>query len=67
MKKVDIVYFRKKESALDGKLVISVVDNIERGRDNIISMVSVKYFNGMNNKKTVHTQNYQEIGQALGY
>ena len=50
LKQGDLVYFRKKESALDGKWVIGIVEDIERGRDNIIRMVSIKYFNGM--KKT---------------
>ena len=48
LKKGDLVYFRKKESGLDGKWVIGMVEDIERGRDNIIRMVNVKYFNGHN-------------------
>ena len=50
LKQGDLVYFRKIESAFDGKWVIGIVEDIERGRDNIIRMVSIKYFNGM--KKT---------------
>ena len=44
----DLVYFRKKESGLNGKWVIGKVEEVERGRDNIIRMVRVKYFNGHN-------------------
>ena len=48
LKQGDLVYFRKKESALDGKWVIGMVNDVEKGRDSIIRMVSVKYFNGVN-------------------
>ena len=48
LKQGDLVYFRKKESELDGKWIIGLVDEVERGRDNIIRMVKVKYFNGHN-------------------
>ena len=46
LKQGDLVYFRKKESELDGKWIIGLVDDVERGRDNIIRMVTVKYYNG---------------------
>ena len=46
LKQGDLVYFRKKESELDGKWVIGMVEEVEYGRDNIIRMVKVKYFNG---------------------
>ena len=44
----DLVYFRKKESAIDGKWVIGKVESVRRGRDDIIREVDVKYFNGTN-------------------
>ena len=47
LKKGDLVYFRKKESGLDGKWVIGMVEELTRGRDNIIRMVKVKYYNGV--------------------
>ena len=48
------MYFRKTESALAGKWVIGKVDEIDRSRDNVIRMVTVKYFNG-HNKTPEHT------------
>ena len=47
LKKGDLVYFRKKESALAGKWVMGMVEDIERGRDTIIRMVNIKYYNGL--------------------
>ena len=47
LKAGDLVYFRKSESALDGKWVVGMVDSVERSRDNIIRMVTIKYFNGL--------------------
>ena len=46
LKQGDLVYFRKKESELDGKWVIGMVEEVEYGRDNIIRMVKVKYERG---------------------
>ena len=48
LKPGDMVFFRKTESALDGKWVVGMVDQVERGRDGTIRMVTVKYYNGMN-------------------
>ena len=48
LKPGDLVYFRKTESALDGKWVIGLVDTVERSKDKIIRMVTEKYFNGTN-------------------
>ena len=44
----DLVFFRKSESSLDGKWVVGMIDEVERGRDSVIRMVTVKYFNGTN-------------------
>ena len=48
LKPGDLVFFRKSESALDGKWVVGMVDQVEWGRDGTIRMVTVKYFNGLN-------------------
>ena len=45
LKEGDLVYFRKKESKLDGKWIIGIIDSVERGRDGLIRMVDVKYQN----------------------
>jgi len=41
----DLVYFRKTDSALDGKWIVGKVSEVERGRDQKIRMVDVKYWN----------------------
>ena len=45
LKEGDLVYFRKKESKLDGRWIIGVIDLVERGRDGLIRMVDVRYQN----------------------
>ena len=45
LKEGDLVYFRKKESKLDGKWIIGMIQSVERGRDGLIRMVDVKYQN----------------------
>ena len=45
LKKGDLVFFRKKESKLEGRWIIGIIDTLERGRDGLIRMVWVKYQN----------------------
>ena len=46
----NLVYFKKDpDTAFDTKWVIGVIDDVTRGRDGLIRMVRVKYFNGLNN------------------
>ena len=42
----DIVYFQKKDGLLANKWVVGKVEQIIRGRDQIIRKVMIKYFNG---------------------
>ena len=48
LKTGDLVYFRKKDSVLDGKWVIGRIEKVERGRDDLIREAEIKYFNGKN-------------------
>ena len=45
LKEGDLVYFLKKESKLDGKWIVGVIDSLERSRDSLIRMVWVRYQN----------------------
>ena len=39
----DLVYFPRKETALDSKWIMGVVERLERGRDGLIRMVDIRY------------------------
>ena len=41
----DVVYFRKREGALDGPWTMGVVNEVTRSSDGVIRRVSIKYFN----------------------
>ena len=59
--KGDLVYFKKRESQLDGKWIVGIVDEVKRGRDGKIREVNVRYHNYGENQSRITSRTVRQL------
>ena len=61
LKKGDLVYFPRTDSAIDSRWIMGVVESVTRGRDELIRVVNIRYRNSSENQDRVTERSVRKV------